>query len=381
MRDSGISAYDDFSYEVAPKETGEGFFSPFTFLCLVLVLFLFGLASLFSASMNEAIRDGYQFWHYLALQSIGAAIGIGLGIGADFLPKRILHRIHFVTMPITWVMLALVSRLEGFSFLAPVSGALGTLSVLFFIVWAVPYVMKKERQGYYLLLFFLMMIVTMFYIGLVSGTAWYFLALIITITTASVMKARKGYLFYFFLLGLVILYVLLSYFPSVFRFFVYSSFPIGNPDYYDPSLLAARMAISDGGITGAGLGKGLYKLGLIPSPSKLLIFATVFEETGIIGLSLILIPLILLLVVGIRTGNRAEKNNERTLSSIVYGLTVFFVFPFFINILHTLGLLPLSGMMLPFFSYSPALEAIYSFVVTVLYRNVYRLGRSERDEE
>ena len=381
MRDSGISAYDDFSYEVAPKETGEGFFSPFTFLCLVLVLFLFGLASLFSASMNEAIRDGYQFWHYLALQSIGAAIGIGLGIGADFLPKRILHRIHFVTMPITWVMLALVSRFEGFSFLAPVSGALGTLSVLFFIVWAVPYVMKKERQGYYLLLFFLMMIVTMFYIGLVSGTAWYVLALIITITTASVMKARKGYLFYFFLLGLVILYVLLSYFPSVFRFFVYSSFPIGNPDYYDPSLLAARMAISDGGITGAGIGKGLYKLGLIPSPSKLLIFATVFEETGIIGLSLILIPLILLLVVGIRTGNRAEKNNERTLSSIVYGLTVFFVFPFFINILHTLGLLPLSGMMLPFFSYSPALEAIYSFVVTVLYRNVYRLGRSERDEE
>ncbi|MGN1164267.1 MAG: hypothetical protein ACI4S4_05600, partial [Candidatus Ornithospirochaeta sp.] len=151
MRDSGISVYDDFSYEVVEKKTGEGFFSPFTFLCFVLILFLFGLISLFSSSMDEALQNGYEFWHYLALQSVAAIIGVGFGIGADFVPKKYLYRIHFVTLPLAYVMFALVLWGERFSFLAPVSGAMGTFSILFLIVWAVPFVMMRERKGFPLL--------------------------------------------------------------------------------------------------------------------------------------------------------------------------------------------------------------------------------------
>ena len=66
MKEQSISIYDDYVDDEYVVMEGEGFFSPFTFLCSVLVLFFFGLISIFSATMDMAINKGLPFYSYMA---------------------------------------------------------------------------------------------------------------------------------------------------------------------------------------------------------------------------------------------------------------------------------------------------------------------------
>ena len=61
MKDQSISIYDDYVDDEYVVKEGEGFFSPFTFLCSVLVLILFGFISVFSATMDRAILEEVPF--------------------------------------------------------------------------------------------------------------------------------------------------------------------------------------------------------------------------------------------------------------------------------------------------------------------------------
>jgi rod shape determining protein RodA len=111
----------------------------------------------------------------------------------------------------------------------------------------------------------------------------------------------------------------------------------------------SRIAIGSGGLTGKGFLNGTYtKFKYVPEQSTDFIFCTVGEEWGFMGtfsviafFSFFLIRLIYL----------AER--QRSLFSKVYGYGVFsiFLFHFIINIGMTIGLAPVIGIPLPFFSY------------------------------
>ena len=58
MKEQSISYYDDYVDDEYVVKEGEGFFSPFTFLCSVLVLSLFGFIALLSSTMDKAIAEG-----------------------------------------------------------------------------------------------------------------------------------------------------------------------------------------------------------------------------------------------------------------------------------------------------------------------------------
>ena len=141
------------------------------------------------------------------------------------------------------------------------------------------------------------------------------------------------------------------------------------------------MAIIDGGMSGSGLGQGLYKLEAFETPHKEFIFATIFEETGLIGLSLILVPSNIILIVGIRTANRARSNKELSVSATVIGGVSLIVFAVLLNILRVMGFNPFGGLCLPFFSYDPLSEGAFVFLSVILYRLIYREGRQKDDKE
>ena len=65
MKEQSISYYDDYVDDNYVVKEGEGFFSPFTFLCSVLVLSLFGFIALLSSTMDKAIAEGVPFYSYL----------------------------------------------------------------------------------------------------------------------------------------------------------------------------------------------------------------------------------------------------------------------------------------------------------------------------
>ena len=87
------------------------------------------------------------------------------------------------------------------------------------------------------------------------------------------------------------------------------------------------------------------------------------------------------MVVGVRTANRARVKGSHSLSSIVIGGTILIVFSILLNILHTMGLNPFGGMILPFFSYDPISEGVLMFMSVVLYRIIYKEGRPKDELE
>ncbi|MGN1189644.1 MAG: FtsW/RodA/SpoVE family cell cycle protein [Candidatus Ornithospirochaeta sp.] len=381
MKEQSISFYDDYVDDESVVKEGEGFFSPFTFLCSVLILFFFGLISLFSATMDRAVLEEVPFWSYLGKQVLGAVIGLGLGLLTYLIPEKVMDKAHFVTCPISIILLCLSKYVPALGYLKDAGGVLSTFTLIYLMGWAVPYVMKRERRGFPLLAIIPFSIIYLSFIGYYAGLGWYILGLVIILASASQFEARKGYLLFFAVTGIIILILMLSFVPSLFSSFAESIFPVNDTTYYSKDLMISRMAIIDGGMTGTGIGQGLYKLGALETPHKELIFATVFEETGLIGLFVILFPTIIILIVGIRTANRARNKNSLSVSATVIGCICFIVFSIFLNILYVMGINPFGGVILPFFSYDSISEGVFVFLCVVLYRLIYKEGRTKDDKE
>lgn len=324
--------------------------------------------------------EGVPFYSYLGKELLGAALGLGLGILTYIVPDNVLNKLHFVTCPISIVLLTLSKFVPELSFLSFSGGVFSLITLVYFIAWSVPFVMEKERKGFPLLAIIPFFILYLSFIGYTAGLGWYVVGLVIIIAATSQFEAGKGSLFFFFLTGLVIL-VLLSIIPSVFNGISSSILPVNDMSLYNKDLLVSRMAIIDGGMSGSGLGQGLYKLEAFETPHKEFIFATIFEETGLIGLSLILVPSIIILIVGIRTANRARSNKELSVSATVIGGVSLIVFAVLLNILRVMGFNPFGGLCLPFFSYDPLSEGAFVFLSVILYRLIYREGRQKDDKE
>ncbi len=111
----------------------------------------------------------------------------------------------------------------------------------------------------------------------------------------------------------------------------------------------ALITVGSGGIFGAGLGANIEKpLWFLPQTISDSIFAIFSEETGFIG-SLILISLFLIFLWrGFKIG---KENPDRFSQLTALGITSWIIVQTFVNIGAMIGILPLTGIPLPFISY------------------------------
>jgi len=107
------------------------------------------------------------------------------------------------------------------------------------------------------------------------------------------------------------------------------------------------IAIGSGGITGRGFGQSIQKFNYLPEPIGDSIFAVAAEEFGLLG-SLMLFG-IFLFFTG-RTLKIAGKANHPFGTYVAVGIASFIIIQTFLNIGSMVGILPLSGMPLPFVS-------------------------------
>ena len=108
------------------------------------------------------------------------------------------------------------------------------------------------------------------------------------------------------------------------------------------------IAINNGGLTGVGLGNSTQKYLYLPEPYTDFIFAIIVEELGVItGVILILLYIVILyriLVIG-----RNSKNNRGAI--MCYGIAFYIFIHIAVNLLGIMGVMPLTGVPLPFMSY------------------------------
>jgi rod shape determining protein RodA len=111
----------------------------------------------------------------------------------------------------------------------------------------------------------------------------------------------------------------------------------------------SKIAIGSGGFAGKGFLKGTQtKFDFVPEQSTDFIFCTIGEEWGFIG-SVVIIGLFLLLLVRLVT--LAERQRSKFSRVYGYGVVSVIFFHVMVNIGMTIGLMPVIGIPLPFFSY------------------------------
>lgn len=108
------------------------------------------------------------------------------------------------------------------------------------------------------------------------------------------------------------------------------------------------IAIGSGGLLGVGLGKSRQKFLYLPERHNDCIFAIVCEELGLIGACIIMLIFVLLIIRGFWIALHAR---DRFGALLVVGITTQVALQTFLNIAVVTGLIPATGISLPFFSY------------------------------
>ena len=108
------------------------------------------------------------------------------------------------------------------------------------------------------------------------------------------------------------------------------------------------IAIGSGGIWGKGLGLSTQKFGLVPNVISDSIFPIFCEEAGFIGGSIVVLLFLLFLI---RTIMLVKRKKERSNQALASALSAGIVAQAFLNMSALIGLLPLTGVPLPFISY------------------------------
>ena len=173
----------------------------------------------------------------------------------------------------------------------------------------------------------------------------------------AVLMFTAGVRLYWFVLGFAAIAAVV---PIAWTYFLedYQKNRILAP--YDPSIdptnqgvnwqqHQAEIAIGSGGLTGTGLGQGTQtQAGAIPAQHTDFIFAVIGEELGMIGACAVLLLLTIIVIRCIQVGMRSGD----TLSALVcFGVAASVVFQTFENVGMCIGIAPVVGITLPFFSY------------------------------
>jgi len=121
----------------------------------------------------------------------------------------------------------------------------------------------------------------------------------------------------------------------------------------------SKIAIGSGGLTGKGFKQGkLTRYHFVPEQSTDFIFCTVGEERGFIGSSVLVLLFLALLIRLVLLAERQRSPFSRIYG---YGVASVLFFHFMINIGMTIGLMPVVGIPLPFFSYGGS--SLWAFTI------------------
>jgi cell division protein FtsW len=131
-------------------------------------------------------------------------------------------------------------------------------------------------------------------------------------------------------------------------------------------------ALGPGGLLGRGLGDGMQKLFYLPEPHTDFIFAIIGEEVGFLGTSMIVLLFGILLWRGMRIALRVPDPFGRF---VALGITSLIVSQALINVGMVIGLLPTTGLPLPFISFGGS-SLVFSLMQIGILLNISHYAES-----
>lgn len=150
-----------------------------------------------------------------------------------------------------------------------------------------------------------------------------------------------------------------------------------NGDGYQ--IKQSLIAIGSGGITGHGLGNGRQKYSYLPEIHTDFILASIGEEWGFVGTSLMFLVYFLILQIGLSIARTCRDSHGRFIAA---GITGYLLTQIVMNVYVVTGLMPVTGIPLPLMSYGGTALWTTLFAIGVLYNiNKNSLKRFEEDAD
>ena len=351
------------------------------------VLMAFGLVVLYSSSAVLALHEGHSSAHYLIRQLIGALAGcIVFAIAA----KTDAEKWRLWAWPLMGlsVLLLLVLILPFTGAIAPrINGSrrwltLGVtvqpseLAKLAVVAWTAMLVVKKGDKLRRLtkgLLPFLVVVGVLDLLVILEPDLS--MAMMFTMLMGLVLFAGGVRIGHFVVLGVLAIPVLWREMERVqYALLRLTSFldPGAAPAEAHYQLRQSLIAVGSGRLFGVGYGEGRQQTGFLPYPFNDFIASNVGEEWGFLGIVLLVAGFTLYGVLGFRIAAMARTKFQQLLA---LGLTATTVITAYLHIGVVIGLLPTTGLTLPFFSYGRS-NLVLSLLITGILVNI--ASRHER---
>jgi cell division protein FtsW len=347
---------------------------------LKIILFLLlgvGLMAIASAGVsygNVRFGDPYYFFKE---QFIGLIVGVALLFVYERIPYTLWKKL---VLPIFLTALGLLVLVFVPGFGTTVYGAarwvdLGIISfqpsevmklaiILYLAAWLSRRGERHTRDLYEGFLPFLMILMVVgFLIIKQPDTGTLGLIFCISLAIFFVSGASLVHLFGLVLGALAFLAILIKIAPYRMQRFLVFLNPEHDPLGAGYQMTQALLAIGTGGWFGVGLGHSRQKFNYLPEPVTDSIFAVLSEEVGLFGVAIVILLFTAFLWRGIYIAKHAPDMFGRLLAT---GITAWVVCQAFINIAAISGLIPLTGIPLPFISFGGTSLAILMAAVGIL---------------
>ncbi len=328
---------------------------------MVIALLVVGLLSLYSASFAIGEREYGNPNYFIVRQTIFALMGLAAMAFLMRLDYRRLRRLSVLLMAVSIVGLVAV-LVPGIGVVrngsarwldvGPVEVQPSELAKLALVLYMSAWLSSRGEHIRDLSLGFLPFVVI---VGLVAGlvlvepdmgTA---AVLVLVATTLFFLAgAPVSHLALFLVLGALVSYaVVLTHDYRLARVEAFLA-PEADPYGKGFQLVQLKTALASGGLMGLGWGAGRQKFGFVPGAHTDGIFAILGEELGFVGAMAVLALFALLVGRGIYVALRVRDPFGRL---VAVGVSTWLGYQTLINIGGISGLIPLTGIPLPFFSY------------------------------
>lgn len=338
----------------------------YTLLILAIVLVLFGIVMVFSASFYSAENSAstnYNGYYYFWKQVSGAAMGLVAMIAAMFFDYNKFFKLRFVILGIGLLLMVLVfvpgigievngsRRWVNLYFLDLQSVEVLKFAIIVFMAGGISINQGRTHQFRYGMLPYLILLI-------IAAVLLYFQPNFSAVVTLALMMfvmmlVGGANLLHFGVMGVLGIgagaVAMVASEDAAYRVNRILAFldPWAYSSKESYQLVQSLYSIGSGGLFGLGLGNSRQKFLYLPYSESDCIFAIVVEELGFIGGLLVLAVFGLLIWRGVRIALRAPNTFGMMLAT---GITALIAIQVFINIGVVTGMVPPTGVVLPFIS-------------------------------
>ena len=355
-------------------------------LVLTLLFTLLGLVMIYSASSIVAVMRYNQSTNYYFFRQLFFS-GVGLFIGFFIVLNVPIKKYRYMMMPLFIILSALLIFLliQG----EVKNGAKSWLGIGSFGIQPTEFVKayiiiffgyfygEKIRRFKNKRAIFIPIIVSIFFFALIAmqpdlGGAL-ILLLVVAMIFYSIPFPKNKMIKYLKICGVVGLCLVFSVLLFSDKFLTEAQakrFKFKDPcsRYVEDTgyqVCNSLISVSNGGLFGLGLGNSTQKYLYLPEAHTDFIFAIVLEELGALGGIVILLGYLLLLFRILKVAKTAEFLNG---SIIAYGTFALLLFHIIINLMGILGMIPLTGVPLPFLSYGGSFNLVILLLLFAVQR-------------